>query len=296
MNNTILCIGEVLWDAMPAGLFLGGAPFNVACHLHMLGEDVAFVSRVGDDVLGREVLRRMQMRGMEVELVQVDPAWATGFVEVTLGEAGVPDYVIREPAAWDAIALTDALHERASQARAIIFGSLAQRRETSRRTIRALEATEATRIFDVNLRPPFVDRDIVNASLRLADVIKLNDDELFQIVRWWGLPVATHRAGAEALAARFGLETVCITRGAAGAALWKNGAWWEHAGYTVTVKDTVGAGDAFLAGLLHKLLAGEDEEAVLAFACRLGAFVATRSGATPAYEADALAEISTLAS
>jgi fructokinase len=283
MNKEILCVGEVLWDALPAGLFLGGAPFNVACHLHMLGEAVAFVSRVGDDVLGREVVRRLALRGMEADLVQVDPARPTGFVEVTLDADGVPSYVIVEPAAWDAIALTDALAERAEAAGVVVFGSLAQRHVPSRQTIQALAETRALKVFDINLRPPFVDRAVVEAALHAADVVKLNDDELHQMAQWWGLS-APLQATVAGLARRFGNGAVCLTRGAHGAALWREGRWTEHPGFRVAVKDTVGAGDAFLAGLLSRLLAGQDDHEVLAFANRLGAYVASQFGATPAYQ------------
>lgn len=278
-NRQILCIGEVLWDALPAGLFLGGAPFNVACHLHMLGEDVTFASRVGDDRLGWEVRRRMSMQGMDDALLQVDPALPTGFVEVTLNENGTPAYDILEPAAWDAIALTDALAERAG---VLVFGSLAQRRRTSREAIRALSRAAALTVFDVNMRPPYVDRAVIEASLQQADVVKLNDEELALMSTWWGLP-ADEGEAARALAERFGNRAVCVTRGAEGAALWHAGTWTEHPGYTVAVRDTVGAGDAFLAGLLHARLAGRDGREALDFACRLGAYVASQSGATPAY-------------
>src|SRR5919199_1152718 len=131
----VLCVGEVLWDALPAGLFLGGAPFNVACHLRAAGVPVALVSRVGADLLGEEVLRRVARYGVATDLVQVDPALPTGFVRVTIGEHDTPTYDIVEPAAWDAVALTGALLDRAAAARAVVFGTLAQRSAVTRRTV-----------------------------------------------------------------------------------------------------------------------------------------------------------------
>lgn len=278
----ILCLGEILWDALPQGLFLGGAPFNVACHLHTLGADASFASRVGDDRLGREVRRRLEHRGLGTELLQVDPALPTGFVEVALDPEGVAGYTFDDPSAWDVLALTEALHDRARAAHAIVFGSLAQRHQESRRTIRTLLSAPALKVFDVNFRPPYVDRGAVEASLRDADVVKLNVDELEQMGRWWPLPDGLE-AAAGALAAAFGLQAVCITRGAEGATLWKDGGWWSHPGYHTTVADTVGAGDAFLAGLLYRWLGGAAEAAMLDFANQLGAYVAGRQGATPSY-------------
>lgn len=286
-SEDILCVGEVLWDALPEGLFLGGAPFNVAGHLHALGEEAALVSRVGDDRLGREALRRMQARGMTTDLVQVDTALETGFVRVALDDEGDAAYAIEQPAAWDALALPDVLAQRAAQAEAIVFGSLAQRQETARRTVRRLGATDALKAYDVNLRPPHTPPHVVEASLHDADVVKMNEEELARVGQELGLP-DTPREAAEALARRFGGRSVCVTRGAQGSALWRDGTWTEHPGYSVAVQDTVGAGDAFLAALLAGLLAGWASERMLDAANRLGAFVASRSGAVPAYEVGSL--------
>lgn len=293
MRRAILCVGEVLWDALPAGLFLGGAPFNVACHLRQLGEDAAIVSRVGDDVLGREALRRLRHRGLSDDGVQVDETLRTGFVEVELDAEGSPGYTIIEPVAWDAIALTEAVQGQARQAQALVYGSLAQRREPSRTTIRTLWEAPATKVFDVNLRPPFVKRSIVEASLKAADIVKMNDEELETMRAWFDLP-ARPKAAVEALTEQFGNAAVCVTRGAAGAMLWNGGRWSEHPGYRVTVADTVGAGDAFLAALLAGYFTQRDDRAVLDEAARLGAFVATQFGGTPSYEIEALDEISAM--
>jgi fructokinase len=292
-RSEILCVGELLWDALPEGLFLGGAPFNVACHLHALGETVAVVSRVGDDRLGREALRRIKYRGMTTDLIQVDTTLETGFVKVTFDEdegAEGPGYVIPQPVAWDALALTGALSERASQAAAIVFGNLAQRQETARRTVRGLCDTDALKVLDVNLRPPYTEPSVVEASLDTADVIKLNEDELATLSSWDGRSDSL-RGATEALARRFDCRTVCVTRGAEGSALWHRGTWAERSSYHVDVQDAVGAGDAFLAALLSGLLAGRDSDEVLDLASKLGAYVASQYGATPEYEVGGLAGI-----
>jgi fructokinase len=287
-SSEILCVGEVLWDALPTGLFLGGAPFNVACHLRATGVPVSMVSRVGSDRLGEEVLRRAPWYGVGTELLQVDPELPTGFVRVRIDDAGSPDYEIVEPAAWDAIALSDALLRRAAEARAIVFGSLAQRHATSRRTIERLWEGEALMVFDANLRPPYEDREVVRRSLRCADVVKVTDRELARLASWFELPSGT-RATAEALAESFACRVVCVTRGRRGAALWHDGQWTEQPGYEVEVRDTVGAGDAFLAVLLAGLLEGAQDRVILQHANLIGAYVATQLGAVPPDQPAAIA-------
>lgn len=293
MSDEILCVGEILWDALPDGLFLGGAPFNVARHLRALGEKVAFASRVGEDRLGDEALRRLEAHDLDTNLIQVDDSLPTGFVRVGLDYTGEPDYEIVEPAAWDAIALTESLRAQAEDAAALVYGSLAQRARTSRDTIRALCETDALGVFDVNLRPPFVDRKRIEYSLLHADVVKLNDEELQRMRTWFGLPDAAEEAMSD-LASTFSCETVCVTRGDEGARLWKNGKCWDHPGHAVEVTDTVGAGDAFLAALLSGLLKNRDGDTLLDCANRLGAYVASRPGAFPSYDIDTLDDVTTL--
>jgi fructokinase len=280
-GGEILCVGELLWDALPAGLFLGGAPFNVACHLRAAGLPVAMVSRVGADQLGDEALRRLQWYGVGADLVQVDATLPTGLVRVAVDDAGDARYDIVAPAAWDAIAPSEALLGRAAAARAIVFGTLAQRADPSRRTIERLWETGALRVLDVNLRPPYDDAGVVRRSLRHADVVKMNGEELRRLAGWLGLR-GSEREMAAALAASVGCRTVCVTRGRDGAALWRDGRWREHPGFEVEVRDTVGAGDAFLAVLLAGLLSGADDETILRNANLIGAYVVTQFGAVPA--------------
>ena len=287
-SQEILCVGEVLWDALPEGLFLGGAPFNVACHLRAAGLRVAMVSRLGEDQLGEEALRRATRYGVGVDLIQSDSALPTGFVRVTVDPAGNPAYEIVEPAAWDAIVATGALVARAAEARAIVFGSLAQRHAISRATIERLWDGEATMVFDVNLRPPYDDKEVVRRSLRRADVVKLSEQEMVQVTKWFDLP-PDPREGVAALAETFACPVVCLTRGSEGAALLNEGRWTEHPGYKVEVRDTVGAGDAFLAVLLAGLLSGGADAALLQHANLIGAYVATQYGAVPADQDAAIA-------
>jgi fructokinase len=293
MDWKIVCIGEFLWDALPAGLFLGGAPFNVGSHLHALNNDVTVVSRVGDDQLGTEALRRLQARGLSDECVQVDDTLPTGLARVDLTAPTDPDYEILKPVAWDAIAWSEALQRRADRAAALVFGSLAQRSPPARRTIQRLCKTDGLRVFDVNLRPPHVDRTVVEYSLRLADVVKLNAHELTQLCGWFGLANEPEPALAD-LASTFECSTVCVTWGHEGASLWQEGTYQTHPGHSVQVNDPVGAGDAFLAALLNGLLDRREGEALLDLANRLGAYVAAHSGAFPDYDASTLDDLSRL--
>jgi len=289
--SEILCVGEVLWDALPAGLFLGGAPFNVACHLRAAGQPVAMVSRVGSDHLGDEARRRMAGYGVTTDLVQVDKSLPTGLVRVTVDDGGNAEYEIVEPAAWDAIVPDDALLRRAAEARAIVFGTLAQRNAVTRGTIERLWETDTLKVLDVNLRRPHDDAEIVRRSLRHADVVKMNDAELLRIAEWFGVRGSV-REMTTALAETIKCETVCVTRGRDGAVLWRDGRWTEHAGFEVEVRDTVGAGDAFLAVLLAGLLTGAEDHALLQHANLIGAYVATHPGAVPADQPSASAPTS----
>lgn len=281
MNHRIICIGEVLWDSLPLGLFPGGAPFNVALHLHSLGEEVAFVSRVGEDELGREIRRRMKRQRLTPEYVQTDDTWPTGFVLVTSEPSEDPEYEILKPAAWDAIEFTNSLARLLASADYLVCGSLAQRESLSRQTIQRCLSQDLVTIFDVNLRPPYESQSIVESSLEKADFVKLNVQELTAFISWFNLDTDFQQA-VVSLTEKFGCQTVCVTRGAKGALLYHGEEWYNHPGYSVENVDTVGAGDAFLAGMISRLfLQQTDAETALDFANKAGAFVATQYGATP---------------
>lgn len=264
----VFSLGEVLWDLLPSGPVLGGAPANFACHARALGAETTLVSRVGDDESGREILARLPH-----DAIQVDPKRPTGTVSVTL-EAGQPHYTIHENVAWDAIEPDTHVRE----ADAVCFGSLAQRSSISRVSIQQMVAAtrpDALRVFDINLRQSFYSREVIETSLALANVLKLNDAELPVIEEMFAL------RGIETIAVRFDLRAVALTRGAAGSALWADGARVEHPGVPATVRDTIGAGDSFTAALTLGLLAGRPLDRILDHANRVAAYVCSQSGATP---------------
>lgn len=280
-TGEVLCVGELLWDKLPTGSFLGGAPFNVACRLSALGVPAAIVSRVGDDQPGQEAVRLARDYGVATNLVQVDPSLPTGSVTATIDDAGQAEYTIADNVAWDAIETNEALLTRAEKASAIVFGSLAQRHDTTGRTIERLWKSKALMVFDLNLRPPFEDREVIRRSLERADVVKVNAAELQRLANWFDLPHGDRQC-ASALSQAFSCPAVCVTRGAHGAALWRDDGWTEHPGFKVAVRDTIGAGDAFLAALLAGLFAGADNRTLLTNANRAGADVAAQPGAVPA--------------
>lgn len=286
MKHKIVAVGEVLWDLLPAGPQLGGAPANFAFHCRNLGADARLVTRVGRDERGEAVFERFGQLHLPTEHVQVDPGRPTGTVEVELDAHGHPSYAIREGAAWDAIEADAATLDLARGADAVCFGSLAQRAEASRRSIRALVAAArpgAFRVLDVNLRAPFVDRDVVAESLGLANVLKLNEDELPELARMFGLSTTEVRPAMVGLARCFGLSLVALTRGGAGSLLMADGVWSDHpGGAAVEVADTIGAGDAFTAALVVGLLSGRPLQAINQHANAVAAFVCSRPGATPA--------------
>lgn len=289
----IVCIGEILWDSMPSGLFLGGAPFNVAYHLTRLGNHVTFISRVGDDRLGMEAIKRVKKAGLSTACIQIDPELNTGFVDVVLGKDGIPDYHILKPVAWDKIALTTDVEQALESTDAIVFGTLAQRSETSRKTIKWIESSNAIKVLDLNFRFPFVDDNIVAKSMELADIVKMNDDEMAVLQDWYNLSPDIENS-LKNIAEQFSLKGVCLTQGSKGAVLWNKEALFESEGFKVDVNDTVGSGDAFLAAFISGHLLNTPSHQLLSLSNRLGAFVATRSGGTPGYSLGSYEEISTL--
>lgn len=280
---SIVAIGEVLWDLLPTGRQMGGAPTNFVCHARALGTDARLVSRVGADDLGREILQRLQSMGIPVDTVGVDPLFPTGTVGVDLAADGQPRFTIHTNTAWDAIVLDDSARRLAKQADAVCFGTLAQRSPVSRASIQQWVQevqSSAIRVFDINLRQHFHSPEVIETSLKLANVLKLNDTELPVLEKQLGLKGRVEEQ-LQQIAERYGLRCVALTRGAQGSLLWREGTISEHPGVRTVVKDTVGAGDSFTAVLTVGLLAHWDSAVIQERANRVAAFVASCDGATP---------------
>jgi fructokinase len=285
-NKNILCFGEMLWDRLPSGSKPGGAPMNVALHLKRFGLSPWFASRVGDDDAGRELIAFLKNNKLKTGLIQRGKTLPTGEVQVKLDSKGNATYRICEPVAWDNIAFNHKLAERAAEMTVFVFGSLAARNEITRNTLLQLLNTSAYRILDVNLRPPFHERETVELLLSKSDFAKMNHDELEIIAGWHKLTWQTEEEKAREITTHYGLSGVCITRGEKGAAILSGGEWIENNGFKVEVADTVGAGDAFLAALIYAFTEKKSPEEALSMACATGAFVASKEGATPEYSYD----------
>lgn len=284
MNYNVIGIGEVLWDLLPRGAQMGGAPANFAYHAQSLGARAGVVTRVGSDQLGRDICQRLEAMGMPLDLVQVDERAPTGTVSVELEGDGVPRFTIHEQVAWDNLQPTGAANQAVDAADAICFGSLAQRGESSRRAIHRLlsrpTSPAALRIFDINLRQHFYSREVVHESLRLANVLKLNDAELPVVAEMLGLQGGTETR-VTALARQFDLQLVALTCGPQGSLLCQAGRWSQCRPRPVQVIDTVGAGDAFTAALAMGLLLGMDLDDINFAANEVARHVCACAGATP---------------
>jgi fructokinase len=290
MKKKVVGLGEVLWDLLPQGACLGGAPSNFAYITTLLGDRGIVASRVGEDARGMEALRRLEDLGLDIKHVQWDRERATGTVKVELDAKGIARFEIAHPVAWDFLEWTADWRNLAETADAVCFGSLAQRSEASCQTIREFVRAAspiAVKVFDVNLRQSFYSPEILAESMRLADIVKLNDEELPTVMRLSGFsPYEDESAAAQQLIETYDLQLVCVTRGVRGSLLVRGEEASEHPGFRVRVGDTVGAGDAFTAGLVHEYLRAAksgrmDLDAMNEVANRVGAWVASEVGAMP---------------
>ena len=289
MNFNVIGVGEVLWDLLLTGPQLGGAPANFAYHAHALGANAQLITRVGKDDYGREIIRRFHEMGLQETTVQIDETVPTGTAKVALSGDGLAHFTIQENVAWDFIAATDEAVAVARRAHAICFGSLAQRCEVSRSTIQCLVAAtppDALRVFDINLRQQFYSRDVIEQSLQLANVLKLNDDELPRLADMFGLTGST-KDQIGRLARTFGLRLVALTRGPNGSLLYQKDSdnndarWSDCPSRPVKVVDTVGAGDSFTAAMVMGLLRKMDLDEINAIANEVARYVCSQPGATP---------------
>lgn len=283
-KNEILCFGEVLWDRLPSGAKPGGAPMNVALHLNAIGLNAAIASRVGNDDEGKKLIAFLNESGVKTDLIQIDSDLKTSEVLVHLDENKNATFEICEPVAWDNILFTPDLEEKARHSGLIIYGSLASRNETTRNTLIKLLDNNAVKLIDVNLRKPYDKKDVLELLLEKTDIVKLNDDELLVFAGWHGIKEKSEKELIEWFVSHYDVEMLCVTKGEKGAVMYYNNTFYEHPGFKVKAVDTVGAGDAFLAGLVASFLQKKNPEEAIAFACATGAFVASKAGATPKYE------------
>ena len=284
MNNIIVGMGEALWDVLPEGKKIGGAPANFAYHVSQFGFDSRVVSAVGKDELGDEILKVFKEKNLKHQLERVD--YPTGTVQVTLDGVGVPCYEIKEGVAWDNIPFTDELMRLALNTRAVCFGSLAQRNEVSRATINRFLDTMPDmegqlKIFDINLRQNFYTKEVLGESLQRCNILKINDEELVTISRMFGYPGIDLQDKCWILLAKYNLKMLILTCGTNGSYVFTPGAVSFQETPKVPVADTVGAGDSFTATFCASILKGKSVAEAHRLAVEVSAYVCTQSGAMP---------------
>lgn len=282
-SSRVVALGEILWDLLPTGRQLGGAPANFICHVKSLGAVATLVSRVGMDELGYGAAQWLTARGFDLATLQIDPTAPTGAATVILSDDGQATFTIQQCAAWDYIEANPAAVQACAQADAVCFGTLAQRSIASRASIETLlraAPPRAWRLLDINLRAPFYTPAVIEKSLSLANALKLNDQELTILAKQFAL-TGTTADQLKRLTERFELRVVALTRGSHGSLLFANGNQSDHPGIAINVKDTVGAGDAFTAALITGLLAGDPLDQINQNANEVAAYVCTQHGATP---------------
>lgn len=279
-STRVICFGEILWDILPTGRIAGGAPMNVAYHLQNLGIQSSVISQIGGDEEGEALLQFLNNKGIDTRYIRPNFTFPTGRVNVSLDKHGNPSYQIIKDVAWDYIYLNDELVDAVKDADALVFGSLVCRSEYSKKTLFDLLKVANLRIFDLNLRPPFYSKNLIERLMRNAEIVKMSSSE-FKIVCTWFEIEGTEKSCLQQLKDKFSLETILLTKGKEGVTCLHGELYGEQTAFTVKVEDTVGSGDAFLAGFINKILEMESLPNCLEFAGALGALVATHQGAVP---------------
>lgn len=284
MNRYIVGIGEALWDCLPEGRKIGGAPANFAFHAGQFGFQSLAVSVIGNDELGDEILEELNQRNLCNLLERVD--FPTGTVQVALDEKGIPCYEILEGVAWDNIPYSEKLDEIARNCQVVCFGSLAQRNEVTRETINRFldampESEDSFKVFDINLRQNFYDEEIITSSLKKCNVLKLNDEELVIVSRMFGYPELSQSEACRRILDAYGLRMLILTCGTDGSYVFTAGETSFHPTPKVEVADTVGAGDSFTGSFIASILKGKSILEAHRRAVEVSAYVCTQNGAMP---------------
>ena len=286
----VVCFGEILWDVLPGNIVPGGAPMNVAYHLKKLGIQPALITRVGLDNYGKKLIQLMEKQGISTDYFQMDFERDTGKVTMTTGEDEHVHYDILQQVAWDNIQWDDQFEALLSTTAFFVFGSLSTRSEASRQVLYRLLESARFKVFDINLRPPHYSRPILEKLMRGVGVLKLNLEEL-ELLTGWFSGYKTEADRIEALQEQFRIPTIVVTKGSRGAVMLIDGVFYEHPGFVVDMADTVGSGDAFLAGLIFKISQGTSPPEAIQFASAMGALIATYNGPCPDYQIEEVRRI-----
>lgn len=280
----ITCFGEVLWDIFPEGSRAGGAPFNVAYNVHKMGIDVKVLSRTGNDELGKELIQKISNWGISTDYIQTDNDHPTSTVMAKIDEHNEATYDIINNVAWDHIEYLPEHNSLVANAEAFVFGSLSSRNEKTKNTLLQLLEIAKLKVFDVNLRPPFIDIELIKTLLHKSDIVKINKSELQQIVDFTDEKFDTEEEAVQFIQKNFNIEEVVLTKGNDGASYFVKDKNYTFTALPITVADTVGSGDAFLSGFISKRILNENPEEILKQAIALGAFITSKSGACPEYQ------------
>lgn len=283
-NPYVVCFGEVLWDIFPQGTRAGGAPFNAAYNISKMGTDVKMLSRIGNDELGKKLTDQIKTWGLATEYIQVDNENPTSTVIAKIDEDNEASYDIVNHVAWDYIDFLPEHEELISNAEAFVFGSLAARNPTSRETLLKLLKFAKLKIFDVNFRPPFIDLELIKALLYQADIVKMNKAEMRQIMQFFSEEYRSEDESAAFLQNHFNIKEIVLTKGSKGARYFVGDQNYSFSAVPIEIADTVGSGDAFLAGFISKRVQMKSPEEIMKEAISLGAFITSKSGACPDYE------------
>ncbi len=277
----VVCFGEVLWDIFPQHSKIGGAPLNVATRLQSFNNKVAIISRVGKDTLGDGIVAFLKEKEVNIQGVQTDTNYETGSVNVMLNDKGSASYDIIFPRAWDKIELEQQSIDLVKKSEVFIYGSLASRNDTTRETLYALLKMAKYKVFDINLRPPYYSIEVLTYLMNAANFIKFNDEEIFEIAKELKSETNSLEQTILFIAKKTNTKNICVTKGRHGAILYFNGTFYYNSGYQITVVDTVGAGDSFLATIINALQKNKSPQEALNTACAVGAIVASKEGANP---------------
>lgn len=279
--KTFTCFGEVLWDVFPDHQIIGGAPLNVALRLKSFTKNVSIISAIGNDNLGEQLLTYLDSNNLTSKYIQTNNNYPTGQVLVTLDQNGSASYDIKNPSVWDFISTNQSNIDLVKTSDVFIYGSLVCRNSTSKNTLFTLLEHAKFKVFDVNLRAPYYEFETLFKLMDFADFIKFNDEELELISKEINTGFSTIEDNMKAISNTFNASHVCVTKGDKGAILLVNGKFYESKGYKVKVKDTVGAGDSFLATLIYQIQSFGNYEKAIDYACAIGALVAGSNGANP---------------
>ena len=278
--SRVVSFGEILWDKLPSGKVPGGAPLNFAYRLNSFQNSLSIISKVGDDSLGKELLEFLNKNGLDTEHIQISKIYKTGEVNVSIDKNGIADYDILNPVAWDDISLNLKNIELTKNSSVFVFGSLICRNMTSRRTLKELLKIAPFKLFDINLRSPYYNMNLIEKLMLSSDFIKFNYEEIEEISTIYINKKATLENMIETISEKTKTKNICVTMGEKGACYYTNNSFYYQDGFKINVLDTVGAGDSFLATLVEGILNKTKPQEILKKACAVAALVASKRGAT----------------